>query len=138
MIKVGINVKYSLSGIYDTPVHTLPGDEPTNKGSAFTQIGDLTLADDDDVDRMRRMHPRDIAWRVLSPVENYTDEDRYIIDQASAQLKDALWCAIADVGHDYLDIPRRIEWDNTRNQREYLNARDDGHAAIYYAHAYKY
>ena len=138
LIKVGINVKYNLSGLYDTPVHTLPGDEPTNKGSAFTQIDNLAGGTPEDVDRIRRMHPRDIAWRVLSPVENYIDEDRYEIDQASAPLRDVLWAAIADVGHDHLDIPRRIEWDNTRNQREYLNARDDGHAAIYYAHAYKY
>ena len=138
LIKVGINVKYNLSGLYDTPVHTLPGEEPTNKGSAFTGIDNLAGGTPEDVDRIRRMHPRDIAWRVLSPVENYTDDGRYEIDQASAPLRDVLWAAIADVGHDHLDIPRRIEWDNTRNQREYLNARDDGHAAIYYAHAYKY
>ena len=137
-IDVGINVKYNLSGLYDTPVHTLPGDEPTNKGSAFTQIDNLAGGTPEDVDRIRRMHPRDIAWRVLSPVENYIDEDRYEIDQASAPLRDVLWAAIADVGHDHLDIPRRIEWDDSRNQREYLNVRDADHDAIYYAHAYKY
>ena len=142
MIKVGINVKYSLSGLYDTPVHTLPGDEPTNKGSSFTDIADnFSLGipiSADVVAQMRRMHPQDIAWRVLSPIENFTDEERYLVPQATAELRAEVWEAIADAGHDHLDIPRCIVWDNKRKQREYLNARDDGHAAIYYAHAYKY
>ena len=49
-----------------------------------------------------------------------------------------MWRGIVDAGHDYLDVPRRIEWDDSRNQREYLNVRDADHDAIYYAHAYKY
>ena len=43
-------------------------------------------------------------------------------------------------GTDALEMPRRLAdaWDSTRKQREYLNARDEGYDAIYYAHAYKY
>ena len=57
-----------------------------------------------------------------------------------AELREALWEAVSDAGTGALDLPRRLAdaWDDTRKQREYLNARDDGHAAIYYAHAYKY
>ena len=54
---------------------------------------------------------------------------------ASAEQRDALWAAVADAGTDALDVPRRIVWDSTRKQREYLNVRDDAdHDAIYYAH----
>ena len=42
------------------------------------------------------------------------------------QSRALVWQGIVDAGHDHLDVPRRLEWDNTRNQREYLNARDDG------------
>ena len=83
---------------------------------------------------------RDTAWRVLTPAENFQEGNRQYgrLLEASDESRAAVWEGIVDAGHDHLDIPRRIEWDHTRNQREYLNARDDGHAAIYYAHAYKY
>jgi hypothetical protein len=145
MNRFGINVTYSLSGLYDLPVSVLPGEEPLNKGSEFSQLGDhVAAAPPDVIAGLRRSSPGDIAWRVLSPAENYTDDTfgdvRYAVCQASAELREALWEAVADAGTGALDLPRRLAdaWDNTRKQREYLNARDDGHAAIYYAHAYKY
>ena len=139
MAKVGINVKYSLSAIYDAPVRTLPGEEPVNKGNEFSKLGDdLTEAPPSTVDQLRRMHPRDLAWWLLSSVKNYLDDDRETkIATASTKMRSAVWENIADAGHDNLDIPRRITWDNTHNQREYRNARDKDQAAIYYAHAYK-
>ena len=143
--RFGINVTFSLSGLYDLPVTTLPGEEPVNKGSEFSQLGDdLAAAPPEVIAGLRRSSPGDIAWRVLSPAENYGDEHfgqiRYAVCQASAELRETLWEAVADAGTDALDMPRRLAdaWDDTRKQREYLNARDDDHAAIYYAHAYKY
>ena len=58
--------------------------------------------------------------------------------EASDESRAAVWEGIVDAGHDHLDLPRRIVWDDSRNQREYLNVRDADHDAIYYAHAYKY
>ena len=88
---------------------------------------------------MRRRHPRDTAWTSLSPPANFEGHrmDGRLVE-ADAESRALVWQGIVDAGHDHLDVPRRLEWDNTRNQREYLNARDDGHAAIYYAHAYNY
>ena len=138
--RFGIKVSYALSGLYDEPVSTLPGEEPLNKGSEFSQIDSQIREHPPDViATLRRNNSRDIGWRVLSPGQNYTDEDRYALRQASAEQRDALWAAVADAGTDALDVPRRIVWDSTRKQREYLNVRDDAdHDAIYYAHAYKY
>ena len=72
--------------------------------------------------------------------ENYTDDGRYAVCQASAETRGEIWAAVADAGTDALEMPRRLAdaWDSTRKQREYLNARDEGYDAIYYAHAYKY
>ena len=139
MAKVGINVKYSLSAIYDDPVRTLPGEEPVNKGKEFSKLGDdLTEAPPSTVNQLHRMHPRNLAWWLLSSVKNYQDNDRKKkIATASAKMRSAVWENIADAVHDNLDIPRRITWDNTHNQREYRNALDKDQAAIYYAHAYK-
>ena len=66
--------------------------------------------------------------------------DVYASCQASAETRGEIWAAVADAGTDALEMPRRLAdaWDSTRKQREYLNARDEGYDAIYYAHAYKY
>ena len=141
MNRFGINVTYSLSGLYDLPVSVLPGEEPLNKGSEFSQLGDdLAAAPPEVIAGLRRSSPGDIAWRVLSPTENYTDDGRYAVCQASAETRGEIWAAVADAGTDALEMPRRLAdaWDSTRKQREYLNARDEGYDAIYYAHAYKY
>ena len=44
-----------------------------------------------------------------------------------------------DAGHDNLEIPRRLvsAWDDTRKQREYVNAGIEDYDAVYYGHAYK-
>merc|ERR1719253_496965 len=138
MLNVGIDVKYSLSTIYDAPVRTLPGEESVNKGSDFSRLGDdLIEATPSTVDQLRRMHPRDLAWGLLSSVKNYSGDDREEkLTAADAKMRAAVWKHIGDAGHDNLDIPRRITWDNTHNQREYRNACIEDHAAIYYACAY--
>ena len=77
---------------------------------------------------------------MLTPAENFHGGNRQYgrLLEASDESRAAVWEGIVDAGHDHLDLPRRIAWDDSRNQREYLNVRDADHDAIYYAHAYKY
>ena len=143
--RFGMSVTFALSGIYDVPVHIIPGEElaGTNMpwGNDYSEVA-VELDPDstaEQVAALRRRHPRDTAWRLVSPAENFHGDRNYgRLVEASDESRAAVWRGIVDCGHDYLDVPRRIEWDDSRNQREYLNVRDADHDAIYYAHAYKY
>ena len=142
--RFGMSVTFALSGIYDVPVHIIPGEElaGTNMpwGNDYSEVAVEIDPDStaEQVAALRRRHPRDTAWRSLSPAENFHGERNYgRLVEADAESRAAVWRGIVDCGHDYLDVPRRIEWDDSRNQREYLNVRDADHDAIYYAHAYK-
>ena len=144
--RFGMSVTFALSGIYDVPVHIIPGEELAGAnmtwGNDYSEVAvELTPeATAEQIAALRRRYPRDTAWRVLSPSANFFEGDPQDgrLLKASDESRAAVWRGIVDCGHDYLDVPRRIEWDDSRNQREYLNVRDADHDAIYYAHAYKY
>ena len=143
--RFGMSVTFALSGIYDVPVHLLPGEELAGasipSGNEFSEVASALHPDStaEEVAALRRRYPRDTAWRVLTPAANFQGGDRQYgrLVEADADSRAAVMRGIFDAGHDHLDLPRRIEWDDSRNQREYLNVRDADHDAIYYAHAYK-
>jgi hypothetical protein len=143
--RFGMSVTFALSGIYDVPVHLLPGEELAGasipSGNEFSEVASALHPDStaEQVAALRRRYPRDTAWRVLTPAANFQGGDRQYgrLVEADADSRAAVMRGIFDAGHDHLDLPRRIEWDDSRNQREYLNVRDADHDAIYYAHAYK-
>ena len=143
--RFGMSVTFALSGIYDVPVHIIPGEELAGAnmtwGNDYSEVAvELTPeATAEQIAALRRRYPRDTAWRVLSPSANFFEGDPQDgrLLKASDESRAAVWRGIVDAGHDHLDVPRRIEWDDSRNQREYLNVRDADHDAIYYAHAYK-
>ena len=142
--RFGMSVTFALSGIYDVPVHIIPGEELAGMnmpwGHDYSEVAvDITPeATAEQIAALRRRYPRDTAWKVLSPVANFEGHrmDGRLVE-ADAESRALVWQGIVDAGHDHLDVPRRLEWDDSRNQREYLNVRDADHDAIYYAHAYK-
>ena len=154
--RFGMSVTFALSGIYDVPVHIIPGEDLAGSnmpwGNDYSEVADQLTpeATAEEIAALRRRYPRDTAWRVLSPLANFEGGDRqHALREASDESRAAVWEGIFDAGHDHLDVPRRLVWDDSRNQREYLNVRDANisrrrdmlygtdHDAIYYAHAYK-